>query len=216
MSTSDRICLPLRVCAWWICLVKLRAMLIYTAEQKCNTIWSGHWLTLAAFVSFTEVNGNIGNSLCDCFDRHWLIVIECVILSLNTGMINENTSVSNDATHGACTVSIDLNQLLTVTSRNLQLWRLQLLLNAENHTLICLHSDRCGTELRETKWVNQEMVESSGCWMWDSLPWWPWLRTQSGRYVPQARMCWHHDRSVPCYNIIRVRLQLRLSVSVPL
>ena len=96
-------------------------MLIYTAEQKCNTIWSGHWLTLAAFVSFTEVNGNIGNSLCDCFDRHWLIVIECMILSLNTGVINENTSVSNDATHGACTVSIDLNQLLTVTSRNLQL-----------------------------------------------------------------------------------------------
>jgi hypothetical protein len=98
-------------------------MLIDTTDKESDTVGSGHRSTLWAFVTFTEMDGNIRDRLCDSFDTHGLIEVEWVVLGFNSGVINENSSVTNDTGHGADAVTIDLNQLLRLVADFHQLAR---------------------------------------------------------------------------------------------
>ena len=70
-----------------------------------------------------------------------------MVLSLDTAVVNQNASISDDAGHGASAVAIDLNELLAATGGDHKLGRLHFLLNAENHALVRLDTDGGRTEL---------------------------------------------------------------------
>jgi hypothetical protein len=91
-------------------------VLIDTTDQESNTVGSGHRSAFGAFVTFTEVNGNIRDWLGDSFDTHGFIEVESVVLGFNSGVINENSSIANDTRHGADAVTVDLNQLLRLVA----------------------------------------------------------------------------------------------------
>jgi hypothetical protein len=100
--------LPLQEGARRISLVKLRAIIVDSGNQESDTIGASHRLALLAFIAFTEIDGKIADSLGDLFNGHGLGIIESVILSFNSGVIDQNTSISNDTTHSASAMSIDL------------------------------------------------------------------------------------------------------------
>ena len=114
LAATNSICLPLRVSSRWISREELRSILIDSSNEQCNSIRSSHWLPLTALVSLTEVDGQIGDGLSDWLDSHWLIEVECVILGLHSGVVDQDASIADDTAHGTCTVVVNLHQLLTL------------------------------------------------------------------------------------------------------
>ena len=151
LTSTNRIGLPFSVGARWVCRVKLWATLIHTSEQQSDTVGSGHGLSLAAFVSLTEVDSNVGDALSDRFDTHGFIEVEGVVLSLHTAMVDKNTGITNDSTHGAGAMAVHFDELFAAGLWYHELGRLKLLLDAEDHTLVGLNTDRRGTELNESR-----------------------------------------------------------------
>jgi len=107
--------------------------LVDSSNQKGDTEGSCHRLSLTAFVSFSEVHGDIADSLGDQFGLKWLIVVECMVLSLNSCVIDQHSSIADNAAHSASTVSIDLYELFRLGHFH-ELGE-TLLLNTENDSL---------------------------------------------------------------------------------
>ena len=113
LTCTNRIGLPFSVCARWVCRVKLWSALINTSEQQSDTVGSGHGLSFAAFVSLTKVDSNVGDALSDRFDAHGLIEVEGVVLGLYAAMVDKNTGITDDSTHGAGAMAVHFDELFT-------------------------------------------------------------------------------------------------------
>ena len=70
-----------------------------------------------------------------------------MVLGFHSAMIDENTGIADDSTHGTRTVSVHFDELLATGLRYHQLGRLKLLFDSEDHAFIRLNSDGCRTEL---------------------------------------------------------------------
>ena len=84
------------------------AIVINASHQEGDTIGAGHRFALGAFVALTEVDGKIADSFSYLFNCHWLSVVESVVLRLDSGVVNQDASVSDDATHSASAMSVNL------------------------------------------------------------------------------------------------------------
>ena len=82
-------------------------------------------------------------------------------MSLNSGMVDQNASISHDSTHGTGQVTVDLNEFLTALGGDFKLGWLHLLLNSEDHTFICFNSDSRRTELYESDFVTKSSESQS-------------------------------------------------------
>ena len=100
--------LPLQEGARRISLEKLGAIIIDSGNKECDTVGAGHGLALLSLIALSEVNSEVTNSLCDLFNGHRFCIIEAVILSFNTSMIYQDASITDNSTHSAATVSINL------------------------------------------------------------------------------------------------------------
>ena len=152
LSTTNGICLPLRVSTRWVSGVKLWSLIINSTDQKSNSVWSCHWFSLTSLVAFSEVNGQVWDGLSDWLDSHWFIEVESVILSFNSCMVNQNASITHNSTHGACAVSIKFNQLLTLWIGHDELAWLKLLLDSQDYSSICLDSNRSWSKLHHNRY----------------------------------------------------------------
>jgi hypothetical protein len=61
-----------------------------------------------SLIALSEVNSEVTDCLCDLFNGHRFCVIEAVVLSFNSSMIYQDASISDNSTHSAATVSVDL------------------------------------------------------------------------------------------------------------
>ena len=113
LTCTNCIGLPFSVGAGWVCRIELWATLIHATNQECDTVWPGHRLPLAAFVALSEVDSDVRDALSDRFDAHWLIEVEGVVLSLYTAMVDKNTGITNDSTHGAGAMTVHFDELFT-------------------------------------------------------------------------------------------------------
>jgi len=109
LSRANSISLPLCVGTGRIGLVELGTLGVDSADKEADTVWAGHGLSLRAFVALAEVNGQIRYCLGNGFDVHLLRVVEVVVLGLNASMVNQNASVTDNATHRTGAVSVDLH-----------------------------------------------------------------------------------------------------------
>lgn len=107
-TAADGTGLPLQEGTRGVGLIELRAVLVHTGNQKCHTIRTSHRLALLAFVSLTEVDSQVTDSLGNLFNSHGLGVVETMVLCLNASMINQDAGITNDTTHCTTTVSVDL------------------------------------------------------------------------------------------------------------
>ena len=149
LTCTNCIGLPFSVGAGWVCRIKLWATLIHATNQECDTVWPGHRLPLAAFVALSEVDSDVRDALSDRFDTHWLIEVESVVLSFHSAMVDENTGITHNSTHGASTMTVHFDELFAASLWHHELGRLQFLFNTENHTLVRLYTDCCGTKLSQ-------------------------------------------------------------------
>jgi hypothetical protein len=107
-TTADGAGLPLQESAWGISLEKLGTIIINSCNKKSDTVGACHWLALLSLIAFSEVNGKVTDSLCNLFNGHRFCVIEAMILSFNTSVINQDASISDNSTHSAATMSVNL------------------------------------------------------------------------------------------------------------
>ena len=145
-TAADSARLPLEVGTRRVGLEQRRALLVVDAgNEQSDTVRATHGLLLAAFIALAEVHGNITDGLRDETDGQRLLVVESVILSFHAGMIDKDSSVTDDTAHGARAVAVDLDELL----RLLRLHELghEFLLDAEDDTLRGLDTDGSATVL---------------------------------------------------------------------
>ena len=81
-----------------------------------------------------------------------------MVLGFHSGVINEHPGVSDDATHGASTVSVELYELLRLGGFH-ELGS-QLLLDSEDNSGSCLDTDGCGSVVDSFKSIF-DLVDSA-------------------------------------------------------
>jgi hypothetical protein len=107
-ATADGTGLPLQEGARGVCLEELGAVLVNAGYKEGHTVGTSHGLTLLSLVAFSEVNCEVTDGLCDLFNGHRFCVIKAVILGFNASMIYQDACISDNATHSASTVSVNL------------------------------------------------------------------------------------------------------------
>ena len=107
-TAADSASLPLKEGARGVSLVKLRTAFVDTSNEQGHTVGAGHRLALLTFVALSEVDGEITHSLGDLLDGHSLAVVETVVLSLHSSVVNEDAGITHNATHRAAAVTVDL------------------------------------------------------------------------------------------------------------
>ena len=70
-----------------------------------------------------------------------------MVLSLYTAVINKDASITYDSTHSAGAVTVHLDKFLTAALRYHESSALQLLLHAEDYTLVSFDADGRRAEL---------------------------------------------------------------------
>ena len=136
-------------------------ILINSANKQGYTVRSCHWLSLTSLVTLSKVNSEVRDRLSDGFNSHWLIEVKGVVLSLYTAMIDENTSITDDSTHSTGTMTVHLDEFLTAALWYHEGCALQLLLHAEDNTLVSFHADGRRTELyKHQSHMFQKMIKS--------------------------------------------------------
>jgi hypothetical protein len=154
-TRADCACLPLKERAGGVCLEQLGTTLIDSSNKQGDSVWSGHWLALLAFIAFTEVDSKVTDGLCDLLNSHRLCIVEAMILSFHTSVINQDASITNDSTHCTYTVSVNLNVFTLIITYLNQFLRLgwlhelrgKLLFDSQDDSFTCLDTDGCRPEL---------------------------------------------------------------------
>ena len=148
LASTDGIGLPLSVGARWVGAVQLRTpLLVHSANEEGHTVGPRHRLPLTSLIALTKVDSEVRDRLSDGFDPHGLIEVKGMVLSLYAAVVDKDASITHDSTHGAGAMTVHLDEFLTAALWYHERCALQLLLHAEDHTLISFDSDGRRTKL---------------------------------------------------------------------
>ena len=69
-------------------MIKLGTVLVNSSDKKSNSEGSSHRLPLASFVALSEVHSEVTHGLGDEVDLKWFYIVEFVILSLYSSVVD--------------------------------------------------------------------------------------------------------------------------------
>lgn len=98
--------------AAWVGLVDARSAFVHTCNQQGNSVGPGHWFFLGGGISFSEVEGKIGDGLGECLDSNGLEVGISMVQCLNATVFDQCPRIGDDSTCGTADMRVDLEDLL--------------------------------------------------------------------------------------------------------